>query len=201
LMNDILGKKNSFETYTPTSFFPGETPCIKDIDDLNSPECHDRQAIHDIYSDLQQLTSALGCPQANPTPTAEPSAVCPEGEEKASTDTDKALEPVIDGFKKALEQADEDLRLHPASEGLRERYEQYKEIKELLEHIKAGSCVPSDLIQTLNELSQGREGACPEFCNALFNWLEKMGLAKDSDRATFFPGCSTTCEAVVPSGK
>jgi hypothetical protein len=198
LLGDILRKKNSFKTVTQSATFPGETPCDKDMEpDIHTPECQDRQAISDINSDLQQLASALGCPQAAPPQPPGQGQGCPVGEEQPDSETKQALKPIIDGLKDALEKADEELRLNPSSEGIRERYEQYKKLIEFWEKIQAASCVPGQVLQALHEVAQKREGACNDLTEATYQWFLKMGLTQESAHDPFFALASEACSQAM----
>lgn len=196
LLGDMLRQRNSFKTLTSTAFFPGKVPCVKGVDgDMNSPQCQDRKTISNIYSDLEQLASMLGCTQ--PAAKEPPSGICPEGEEKPDSDTKKALKPIIDALKKAKEMIDEQRQRNPTIEELKEKYEQYKKMLEIWEQIEAASCVPGKIIQDLHAIEQKRADTCTAFAEDNFQWFKKMGMTNDAAHEAFFAAATAACDQAL----
>ena len=196
LTGGILRNRNSYKTLgSSASVFPFSACTEVEGRPLRQPECDDLKLIEDNRGKLTTLAGVLGCARASPSPEPEggPTA-CAEGEGPPSDGTKESIEQITDGLKEALKQADEELTLHPESEGLRDRIDQFEKLIGFWEQIQAASCVPGEVLQSLGQIARGDEDACNNLCHHTFNWMKEMGASSDNVRVPFMAACTHGCD-------
>lgn len=132
-----------------------------------------------IEDGLKEL-SQMVCYTAPPSD----SGVCESGKEKADAGDEEAAKFIKEKFKEAYDQASEKAREIEDHGGLvpptlRDQIKKYKMAMQFWENIKAGSCVPVDVLQTMQDVIRDRRASnysenCDSMCTALANWYRKM---------------------------
>lgn len=128
--------------------------------------------------------------QCGVTPPAT-SGVCASDEKPAGSDDEQAARFIRDKFKEAYDQASDEARKlqargAPVSPQLRDKVKNYKKAMEYWENIKAASCVPPNVLQTMQEVSRDIKSGrysdnCAAMCITLADWYKKMIVQGNSD--------------------
>jgi hypothetical protein len=154
----------------------------------------------DIEDGLSQLSASL-CAAA---PTSG-SGVCAAGEKPVEPGDDEAAKFVKDKFKEALDKVKETAReMEDRGASVPQQIkDQIKNLQKALDfwsQVKAGSCVPPDVIQTMRQVANdhrasGHSENCPPMCAALTKWYEALIGANDSIQGkAFMDYCLATCD-------
>lgn len=155
-----------------------------------------------IEKGLDDLTST-SCAGSSPPP-----GVCPAGKKKIEPSDEEAKNQVVDGLKAAIDELKSTAKSIEGQggaaaqriEGIKKRIATYEKIKGFWENIKAGSCVPSDVYQTINQVandhrSDGYSNNCPALCKAAGDWFGRLnpGPQGAAQKKFFTDTCAAYC--------
>ena len=149
--------------------------------------------------------------QPKAAPASSPAPGCPSGEQKKSSDDNKALELVKDGFKKALKMLDDQRKemdrnpsafkdLAQAKEELDEKIKGIKEWLDFWDSINAVACMPPQVSQLLQRYAQetlenqSTSDFCTNMCVQTIDWFSKINSIPDYRKYQLKVGCmAATC--------
>jgi hypothetical protein len=178
---------------------------IKQLDDIaksldslsgSSPRQAQQMKLAGISDDLDVLRVA-SCGQVSKSD-------CASGEKKADSGDEKAAEFVKDKFKETLDKVKEAAR-EMQDRGATIPQQMKDQIKNLQKavafwsQIKAASCVPTDVLQTMQQVAsdrnaEGHSENCPAMCSALRNWYQKLiGQSNSLQGKLFMEDCLARC--------
>jgi len=126
--------------------------------------------------------------------------VCPQGQQKVKDEDDPAVKFIKDQFKEALDTVEKGIQQGGSAAQLKDLKDKYQEAVGFWNQIKAGSCLPSDVYQTMQEVARdrGAEGHsedCPGMCTALKKWYESLIGKNDSlEGKEFEEYCLAHCD-------
>ena len=164
----------------------------------------DKSGDHDVAFGLTRK-------QPKAAPASTPAAGCPSGEQKKSSDDNKALELVKDGFKKALKMLDEQRKemdrnpsafkdLAQAKEELDEKIKGIKGWLDFWDSINAAACMPPQVSQLLQryaqetQQNQSTSDFCTNMCVETIDWFSKINSIPDYRKYQLKVGCmAATC--------
>jgi hypothetical protein len=223
LLGQIHRARMNFKTLNSGSEFPTVSKCSNKITGNpmragEAEQCADYEAIkgpvnlghppaldeQGIYGALLKLAGLLGCPTKSsggkPAPTP-----CPGGSEPPSDGAKEAADQVKGGLEEAWKLLDEERKKetsrlpgpNPQLDLINQRMKQIEKMIGFYGQIKAASCVPGDVLQSLEALRQRREGSCEEVCVAMYEWMVKMGAASSNARSLLIPACSRACDTAT----
>ncbi len=173
-----------------------------------------------ILVDLGKLKAASGCggaPSAagsRPTEVSKSSGrvstsagICKAGEQSKAPGDDEAADFMLKGIKDAIKELEDKARElegpgRPIShqlDDIKGRIAKLKQAKGYWDQIKAASCLPPDVLSTMRAVAadiraSGHSGYCPQMCDALGKWFEKLvGREKSLERKLFMEDCMGRC--------
>ena len=132
--------------------------------------------------------------------------ICKSGEKEVQPGDEQATDSVVEGIKNAIDQAKEtaeDLEGKGGTaayqiEDLKEKIKKYEQLKAFWENIKAASCVPQDVLQTVRQVANdhrvyGHSENCLAMCKAAADWFGRINPSPQPGiQQTFF---TDTCLA------
>jgi hypothetical protein len=134
--------------------------------------------------------------------------ICKPGEKTVEPGDEQAKDSVVDGINNAIDQAKETAEAVEGKGGnaayqidvLNEKINKYKKMKAFWENIRASSCVPQDVFQTLNQVANdhrtsGHSENCEALCKASADWFGRMnpGSGLDIQKKFFTDVCLAYC--------
>ncbi len=176
----------------------------KNLDSLNyvpgQSNLQNNLLLRRIEDGLRALNQR-GCSVAPPSG----GGVCPGGEKKAEPGDEQAAKFVKDKIKDAYDKAKEtarELQEHGATvpQQISNHIKNLKKAMDFWDQIKAGSCVPADVMQTVQQVindrrAEGHSNNCPAMCNALKKWYEKLiGQSNSIQGKLFMDDCLARCD-------
>lgn len=112
---------------------------------------------------------------------------CKSGEKHPSPGEEKAKDSIVDGLKKAIEQAKETAEELEGQGGtaaqeiedLKDKIAKYEEIKGFWENITAASCVPPDVLNTIRQVANDHNASgysenCGPLCKHTADWYMRI---------------------------
>jgi hypothetical protein len=142
------------------------------------------------------------------SPTAPNRRPCAAGEKEVAPGDDEAAKSVTDGINAAIDELKntaEELEGQGGDsarkiEDIKGKLAKYEQMKGFWENIKAGSCVPADVLQTMKQVANDRRSDnysnnCPAMCSALADWFVKInpGPQPGPQRKLFIERCLADC--------
>lgn len=176
-----------------------------DLDALNyqsgRSNLPNNQRLARIENGLKGLasTSCVGSP---------PPGVCPPDKKKIEPGDEQAKTVLVDGLKAAIDELKSTAESIEGQgggaaqriEGIKKKIATYEKIKGFWENIKAGSCVPFDVYQTINQVandhrSNGYSSNCPALCKAAGDWFGRLnpGPQGAAQKKFFTDTCAAYC--------
>jgi hypothetical protein len=119
---------------------------------------------------------------------------CKYGEKKVTADEELASKPFTDGLQTAIDELKNTARElegtgRPAAQQIEEikgKIAHYEKIKGFWQNIKAGACIPGDVLQAINEVARDRKASnysdnCPSLCSAFRSWFLQFNPSPQVD--------------------
>jgi hypothetical protein len=159
--------------------------------------------LEDGLKGLAAASCAVGGSATDPNrkPCAPGEKEATSGDEEARKQVTSGLQAAIDELKKTAEELEgEGGDAARKIEDIKGKLAKYEQIKGFWENIKAGSCVPMTVLQTMRQVANDRRSDnysnnCPAMCNALADWFVKInpGPQPGPQRKFFIERCLADC--------
>ncbi|RPH75855.1 MAG: hypothetical protein EHM80_15620 [Nitrospiraceae bacterium] len=133
---------------------------------------------------------------------------CAPGEKEVTSGDEEAKKQITDGLQVAIDELKntaEELEGQGGDaarkiEDIKGKLAKYEQIKGFWENIKAGSCVPANVLQTMRQVANDRRSDnysnnCLAMCSALADWFVKVnpGPQPGPQRKFFIERCLADC--------
>ena len=123
------------------------------------------------------------------------------GDEEAKKQVTDGLQAAIDELKNTAEELEgQGGDAARKIEDIKGKLAKYEQIKGFWENIKAGSCVPANVLQTMRQVANDRRSDnysnnCLAMCSALADWFVKInpGPQPGPQRKFFIERCLADC--------
>lgn len=134
--------------------------------------------------------------------------VCEPGKKKIEPGDEEAKNQVVGGIQAAIDELKSTAESIEGQgggaaqrvEGIKKKIAAFEKIKGFWENIKAGSCVPSDVYQTIRQVandhrSNGYSENCPSLCKAAADWFGRInpGPQTGFQKKVFTDFCLAHC--------
>jgi hypothetical protein len=138
-------------------------------------------------------------------PPPSQNGACATSEKKSDQGDEEAAKFIKEKFKEALDKVKEtarEMQDHGATvpQQIKDQIKNFEKAVNFWNQIKAGSCVPPNVLQTMQQVmndrrTEGYSENCPAMCSALRKWFESLiGQSNSVQGKLFMDDCLARCD-------